>query len=470
MSMRARQHHFVVTIAALALCAPGTVFLAAAQADSKQDKKDKHDEKAPAPANKGEVFAWHAADGLPYEYFVPASYDPKVGANLTLVLHGNGLDQRWTFWNHPAGKFRPDDVVVSPDGTTFTQGTNANEFLGERKDADRVHALIAELRKLFTVKQVFLYGHSQGSFFVFYYAGEYPDDVNGVVGHASGVWTWSNLGKFGHAQAIGLLHGTDDANVPYGQSVGGREAYRDAGYPMVHLRTLWGRDHRPHWVEAANELAWCEGMVSPDVARVGTSFDTLLGSRSEYGPDFAAIWDVASRLEKMGAPPVLTERATRARTRVEEQAAGVVTEIEKGLPKSKLSKVDGKPWMGMALRFLEEFDGVASCAAWSKAHAEDLAAVDKAARKWGTEYWNSVERNPEKAFNAALAVLEQGWRNASAPTIAAKLESLLKDDSVKSKAGKKVIARAEEILAAWKKARNDGFAAFESSVKDFVPP
>jgi predicted esterase len=456
-----------VTIAAFALWVPGLGSLAGAQTDSKQDK---HEEKAPAPANKGEVFAWHAADGLSYEYFVPASYDPRLGANLTLVLHGNGLDQRWTFWNHPAGKFRPDDVVVSPDGTTFTQGTNANEFLGERKDADRVHALIAELRKVFTVKQVFLYGHSQGSFFVFYYAGEHPDDVDGVVGHASGVWTWTNLAKSGHGKAIALLHGTDDANVPYGQSVGGREAYRDVDYPMVHLRTLWGRDHRPHWVEAANELAWCEGMVSPDAARVGASLDTLLGSKSEYGPDFAAIWGVAARLEKLaGAPPDLAARATKARAAVEERAAAIVAALDESLGKGKLSKVDGKPWMGLALRFLEEFDGVAPCAAWSKAHADDLAAVDKAAKKWGMEYWNNVERNPEKAFNAALAVLEQGWRNASAPKIAAKLESLLKEDGTKDKAGKKVIARAEEVLAAWRKAREDGFAAFESSVKGFAP-
>ena len=31
---------------------------------------------------------------------VPKHYDPEKGANLTLVLHGNGLNHRWTFWNH----------------------------------------------------------------------------------------------------------------------------------------------------------------------------------------------------------------------------------------------------------------------------------------------------------------------------------------------------------------------------------
>jgi len=458
-----RQVDSFLSALVLALCVLGTASLASATQDEK-----KHDRKAPAPANKGEVYAWQAEDGLPYEYFVPKDYDPSVGANLTLVLHGNGLDERWTFWNHPPGKFRAADIVVSPDGTTFTQGTNANEFLGERKDADRVHALIGELKKIFTVKQVFLYGHSQGSFFVFFFAGEHPEDVNGVLGHASGVWNWSRLGKFGHGQAIGLLHGTDDANVPYGQSVGGREAYREANYPMVHLRTLWGRDHRPHWVEAENELAWCEGMVSPDLARVGACLETLLGSKSDYGLDFAAIWDVASRLEKMpGASADQTARATKARTAVEKLATSVSAAVDQSLGKGKLVKVDGRPWMGLALRFLEEFDEVPPCAAWSKARAADLAAVDKAGLRSGTEYWENVERSPDKAFSAAVEVLEQGWRNASSTTIASTLEGWLKQG--KLKAGKKDLARAEDVLDGWKKARTDGFKAFEGLVKDFAP-
>ena len=109
----------------------------------------------------------------------------------------------------------------------------------------------------------------------------------------------------------------------------------------------------------------------------------------------------------------------------------------------------------------------AACAAWSKAHAADLAAVDKAAEKSGREYWQSFERDPGKAFSAALEVLEQGWRNASAPKIAAQLEGWLKERKIK--AGKKELARAEEVLAAWQKARRDGFAAFEKSVKGFAP-
>src|SRR5262249_12791817 len=227
--------------------------------------------------------------------------------------------------------------------------------------------------------------------------------------------------------------------------------------------------HRPHWIEAASELAWCEGMVSPDPARVGASLETLVGSKSDYGPDLAAIWSVAARLEKLGgAVPDLVARATKVRAAVEEKAAAVVAVLDQSLGKGKLAKVDGKPWMGLALRFLEDLDGVPTCAAWSKAHAPDLTAVDKAGEKSGTEYWQNVERNPDKAFSAAVDGVEQGWRNASATTIAATLEEG-REHPKAIKAGKKELAHANDVLAAWQKARKDGFATFESSVKGFAP-
>jgi predicted esterase len=428
-------------------------------------RSDGPEQKAPSAAAKGEVFAWRSQDGLPYEYLVPKSYDAQTGAGLTLVLHGNGLDQRWTFANHPAGKFRPDDIVVSPDGTTYHPGTRANEFLGERKDAERVHALIGELKKAFTVKQVFLYGHSQGSFFVFYYAGEYPEDVSGVVGHASGVWNWSKLGKFGHPQAIALLHGTDDANVPYGQSAGGRAAYREQGYPRVHLRTLWGWPHWPNWEQAQNQLAWCEGTTSSDPARVAACLETLREENVNQGPDFAALWAVAARLEKLaGASQEQVSRAAKARGAVEKVAASVAIELDRQLGKGKLPKVDGKPWMGLALRFLEEFDGVPACAAWAKAKSADLSAVDKVAERSGSEYWQNAGKDVEKAFPAAVDVLEQGWRNVSAPEIAAQLEKWTAEEKA-VKAGKKELTRARTVLAAWRKGREEGFTAFEKLVK-----
>jgi len=107
-------------------------------------------EKEPGPKAKGQILEWKTKDGLVYQYFVPKDYDEEKGANLTLILHGSNLDRRWGFANHRAGDFRPDDVVVCPDGTT-PNGQGGFNFLGKRPDAERVHDLIEELKKVFQV-------------------------------------------------------------------------------------------------------------------------------------------------------------------------------------------------------------------------------------------------------------------------------------------------------------------------------
>ena len=117
-------------------------------------------------------------------------------------------------------------------------GRGGFNSLGQPNDARRFHALHQELKQKFKIRRTFLYGHSQGSFFSLYYAGEYPQEVDGVVAFASGVWTQTKLGKEGHHQAIVLLHGTQDPVVPYAQSVGAFQAYREAEYPILHLKSI----------------------------------------------------------------------------------------------------------------------------------------------------------------------------------------------------------------------------------------
>src|SRR5438105_1924019 len=175
------------------------------------------------------VYEAKSADGLVYAWRGPKHYDTAKGVGMTVILHGSNLDHRWGFANHDKATFRPDDLVLSPDGTT-ANGKGGFNFLGEPKDAKRLHALLEEARKAFKVRATYLYGHSQGSFFSVYYAGEYPEDVDGVVAHASGIWNWTKLGAAGHHQAIVLMHGTQDPVVPYSQSVGCFPSLVEAGY------------------------------------------------------------------------------------------------------------------------------------------------------------------------------------------------------------------------------------------------
>ncbi len=430
---------------------------------------DERESKAPSPKSTGTVYQWKSAAGSPYEYYVPKSYDPKIGANLTAVLHGNGLDYRWTFWNHPPGEFRPDDIVVSLEGTVKLESTGAFEFVAGRESCTAVHAVLEELKALFKVRQTFLYGHSQGSFFVYEFAGEYPKDVDGVVGHAGALWMSSKLAKANHGQAIAFLHGTDDANVPWGQSVAGRSAYRDAGYPLVHLRTLWGWPHAPNWQQAQNELAWCEAMTSDDPARIADAVATLSDSKANGGIDPAALHAAASRLESFaGATSAQKAAATRAKAAVDKCASAIAAAIDKSLGKEKLTKAGGAEWLGMATRFLEDFDGVTACSAWCKAHAAELAAMEKVATDGAREFWQQAEKDPAKAMKSGLELLESGWRNAYILDVLKKVEQFAAGDAA-AKLPKKEAARATTLIAAWRKGRESGFEAYAKLLKDLDP-
>jgi predicted esterase len=424
-----------------------------------------HEQRAPSDKVRGEVLAWKWADDLPYEYIVPKSYDPKVGANLVLVLHGNGLTYQWTFLNHEAGRFRADDIVVSPEGTTWMANMKSHEFMAGKENADKLHELIAALQKVFHVRATFLYGHSQGSFFVYEYAGLRPEDVNGVVGQSGALWNSSPRGSFGHGQAIAFMHGTDDANVPYGQSVAGRAAYREAGYPLVHLRTLWGWPHAPIADQAELELSWCEGMTSSDANRVEASLAALANAKARGGLDFAALDQVAARLEKLaGATAAQSSAAKAARARVARVAASVAAAIDKSLGKGKLAKVDGREWSGLLVRFLEDFDGTPSREAFAKAHAADLATIAKVAEKSVGEFWSSEAKDHAKASGAGADLLEQGFTNASAARIAAELALWLKDEK-SLKLGKKELARVQAVVAAWNNGDKEGADAYEKLLK-----
>src|SRR6185295_5906840 len=189
-----------------------------------------------------------------------------------------------------------------------------------------------------------------------------------------------------------------------------------------HLRTLWDWPHAPIADQAELELSWCEGMTSDGPARVEKSLAALVNAKARGGLDFAAIDAVAARLEKLpNAAPAAVAAAKSARTRVARVAASVVAAIEKSLGKGKLTKMDGKEWHGIVIRFLEDFDGVPAREAFAKTRAADLAAIAKVAEKSGSEFWANQERDRGKAAPAGVDVLEGGFTNASAPRIAAML-------------------------------------------------
>jgi poly(3-hydroxybutyrate) depolymerase len=425
--------------------------------------EEAHPSKAPDPSAVGQIYTWKSGDGLEYEYYVPKDYDARRGANLLLILHGSNLDRRWGFANHAAGVFRPDDVIVCPDGTTSNKQGGFN-FMRDDKDVKRVHALQEELKKTFKIRATYVYGHSQGSFFSFLYAGAYPDEVDGVVGQASGTWAGTAATPKHHRQAIALMHGTADPVVPYFQSVGGLSFYREAKYPMARLRSLEGWNHWPHQDQTAQQLAWCEGMTSSDPARVAASFDFLEQAKDESGfdRDFSALHAVGKRIASLaGAPEDLRTRAAKSVEAVELLARRHADAVAASLGKSRGDKVEDAPWLFHLPAFVRDFAGVPACDALAKEWAPRIDKQRLAFGKSFDEYWRCRQKDPAKALAAGVESINDGflWCRSADPDF---LEALSgwRADSAKLKLGKPELKLYDEVVPAFVSGRKKGFEAY----------
>src|SRR5690606_29815273 len=133
---------------------------------------------------------WTSEQGLRYTWSLPPTFQKGKACDLVVLCHGTGLDYRWGHANHDPLTFRTNDIIISPDGPS--EGPNGTRlFLGEPEDAIIFRDFLLEMSRVFPARGIFLYGHSQGGFFVAYFAGEWPAAAEGVVAHASGAWSWS---------------------------------------------------------------------------------------------------------------------------------------------------------------------------------------------------------------------------------------------------------------------------------------
>lgn len=426
--------------------------------------------KPPEAKAGGDVFEWTSAGGVVCRWRGPLRYDAARGASLTFVLHGSNLDRRWGFANHDPKTFRPDDFVVSPDGTT-SNGKGGFNFL--EGDTKKFHGLVEELRKALKPRAVYVYGHSQGSFFGLHHAGAFPDDVDGVVAHASGLWAASQRGPRGHRHAIVLMHGTQDPVVPYTNSLGAFEALRDAGYPNVRLRSLEGWNHWPAELNGpvphtSQQLAWVEGMTTTDADRLRVCLTALLdvdaGAAAEL--DFGGIASLARRIEGLeSAPADLRARAAKARAAVESSATAHVAAM--ALP-AKLA-LERKPWVGHLPVFLRAFPGVPARDELADRLEATIAQHRKDAVAQLRKHYAALgKQKPDEAFEAGVAAVAAGftwcecWSNDFRETLRAAHK-----DAKKLKLGKAALKAYDEAFVPFDASIADGWKEYESVCRKF---
>jgi predicted esterase len=371
-------------------------------------------QKAPdAKESSRKVYEWKSKDGVTFAWRGPKKYDPAHGVGLTLILHGSNLTHAWGFANHNKETFRPDDLVVCPDGTT-PNGQGGFNFMDAPGDVKKLHALLDELKAAFKIRGTYIYGHSQGSFFALKYAGEFPDEVDGVVAHASGLWASSKIGPAGHKQAIVLMHGTLDPVVPYGQSVGGYDALKQAGYPMVRLRSLEGWNHWPAEVNGpvehtSQQLAWVEGMTTKDPERLAVCFAKLAEVKKKEEHDWAGLYTLAKHVaESSQAPAALKARAQKATGIVEALAkahSAALVSIKPGAPFEK------KAWVAHLPMFLRAFMDVPAreelAAAWKPTLTAQQSATAEALKAYLAA--SSGPGKEAEAFEKGVALLTGGY-------------------------------------------------------------
>lgn len=461
-------HRFLRTLALLlALCA----FAHAADLPEK------------APSADAKPHTWHATtakSGLRYAWLVPKGYDGKTPRNLTVILHGTGLDHRWGPANHKAGVFRPDDVVVSLDGPS--PGPNDSRlFLGEKKDVEAVAAFLEEMRAAFAIDRAFLYGHSQGGFFVVHFAGERPESVAGVVAHASGAWNHSKRGSATKKVAIAFQHGTLDPVVPYVQSPGSRDVYVEAGFPLVHLRRLETYNHWPNAVRSTESLDWCEGMTTSDPARALELAERIVTPKKadEYQwtaiVGFAAARDVLRRFDAKGkapfadVPDALSKKAQALVAKIESEGAKHVAALQKDVKSKKDLKLEGADWLGHLVALREDFRGVDSVEAYFESIGFD--DVVKAQHKSSGVLFDAWYANgaPKKTFETVLERLDDAFLVEGLPA-----ELTERMEAWKSGAkGLGIDAKLEKkyaVFESWKRGWKEGLERHRALWKEWKGP
>ena len=324
----------------------------------------------------------------PYLFRLPQKIDKDSAPDLIFLLHGTGMSFKWGFGNYGVhnGHFRKDDIVVSPESNKPRNG-----FMQGKPDREEIAGLIKLFRKTFPVRNVYLYGHSQGAFFCYYFAGERPAMIDGIVAHAGNFYKAKTTKAAREKVAIGILHGKADAVVGVVCAFATDNVYRTAGYTKVKLWAVEGLSERTgHWplpFHVQRMLAWC------DLVSMKEPADGIALVKSEIAremPDLVMVAQAAVRARALGAEGMdAVVQAARANA-------------------AALLKADTSaygPWCAHLHQAQTAFGGLAE---WDAA-IKSLQSVIKKHTKQIEQGMKAVRKGSKKSFGGGLKAMEKGY-------------------------------------------------------------
>ncbi|MEZ6194643.1 MAG: alpha/beta fold hydrolase [Planctomycetota bacterium] len=254
-------------------------------------------ERPTSDAPREKTLEWSSSAERPFWYRLPKKIDAKRPPALILMLHGTGGNHGWAFWNYgiDGGRFRPDDIVVSPDGVTPGGGDTFN-FVQGKKDGAQIAEIIASFREAFPIGKVYLYGHSQGAFFCYWYGGAYPETLDGYIAHAGNVLDVAHPKLAVEKLGVAILHGRADAVVGVECAHRTHAIYEKQGYKKLKLEIVEGLNEQSgHWPlpkQVLELLDWLDRVSADDAPTARESLRHVLRAPV----DLDAVADASARL------------------------------------------------------------------------------------------------------------------------------------------------------------------------------
>ena len=442
--------------------------------------QEKAERSEPGPnAPPARVLEWTSAQGRPYWYRLPKKVDPKSPPNLLLMLHGTGLDHRWSFLNYPiaGGDFRKGDIVVSPDGLTPGQGGTFN-FLQGKTDGEQIVGIIQSFKRTFPIGNVYLYGHSQGAFFCYWFAGEYPETIQGIVAHAGNVLDVKFPKYAKDHVAIGILHGRKDAVVPVECASRTERIYREEGYRKLKLRVVERlSEESGHWPlpqEVGEMLDWLDQVSASTPA---AALAAALHQFAKESCDLAVIADsvqMAGRLLKnyRGADRTAIEEKISALKGFLGDAAGRHATALTGNTETPASPMAaGRFEYGeWAVRFRIAHRGLRTVSSWKDSaknafkQAESHEKILQAAMK-------NLAAEKKAAFRDATKALEEAFLGWSYEELVARMQSFAQGSGelaaeVDVERFRKLVADRREAESSGRKTAEEVDRALAASFKE----
>ena len=413
-----------------------------------------------------------------YLFRVPQGFSISKPRNVIIVLHPDNADERWGFMTHDPAAFRPDDIVVCPEGSSPV-AENLRSFRGDAPDAVSMRDFVLEMSRVFPTAAIILYGHAEGGQFATWLAGEFPRMIDGVVASSSAAWEKARTRGSIWGVPIVFVHGTADTKIYYRDAVLARDAYLEDAHPRVALRPLRGGDHKPHPAEAARCIDWCIAQRTDDPKIVLACAQRLAAPQDgEFAPPLGMASRALKRLfEKETKPPLKdVDEATRKAAwdlslKIEAYAQRHIDILKAQIKANTDLKLDPKAtgaeqgWLGHISAVSEDLRAIEAVDTYLAAIGFDQAAAEHADK--AAEVIEAVVSGETLTAEKVTAIVEGApdmfLCDAFGPDFFDQFEQLRK----RSDRNRDQIAQKAGIVQIWREALENGRATYARIAREW---